>query len=356
MKWIPSSLILILLFSLCSCLDEIGLPESAATPDAVAITGFLKKGNPNVIKVHVEVLINYLESETPKTIDDAFVQLSDGVQFMDIPFSKSGDYLLEFATDDPGFSVDFGKSYFVQVNIPGRGVYQSQPDQLHQVPKPDSITTQLGRQEILNDANNVVEQNILTYSITTPLTAPLENDKALLKWELEGVYRIIESVPPIVAIPNPRTCYVSDQIGLGKVFLFNGNNTFQDKIQKFELMDVLVDFRYSRGYYFSLYQQSLSQEAYQYWENVKAIIERNGSFFEAPPGKITGNIIKPDNPKEEVFGFFYATKEDTIRLYVNQDRAGLPRPECPPISEETKCLNCILRLNSSLEKPSYWIE
>jgi len=82
----------------------------------------------------------------------------------------------------------------------------------------------------------------------------------------------------------------------------------------------------------------------------------NGSIFEQPSGKIITNIKNIDNPKAEIFGFFYATESHLKRIYVSPDFAGNPEKACPEPPPSPICDNCLCQENSTTEQPDWWVE
>ena len=90
-------------------------------------------------------------------------------------------------------------------------------------------------------------------------------------------------------------------------------------------------------------------------------------MFEAPAGRIRSNFQPIDeNSKDEVFGYFYATQEDTTRIFVDPSLADFPAMFCPgpptPQPFGARCLprfpccDCLLEQGSTLQKPDFWEE
>lgn len=61
---------------------------------------------------------------------------------------------------------------------------------------------------------------------------------------------------------------------------------------------------------------SLSETAYNYWENQKKILEESGGLFETQPPSVTGNIYNIDDPDEKVLGYFGASSVSSTRTFV----------------------------------------
>ncbi len=62
-------------------------------------------------------------------------------------------------------------------------------------------------------------------------------------------------------------------------------------------------------------QFSLSDSAYQYWNQMQRNLQEGGGLYETQPIRITGNIHNVDNPEETVLGYFWATAEKDKRFF-----------------------------------------
>jgi hypothetical protein len=63
-------------------------------------------------------------------------------------------------------------------------------------------------------------------------------------------------------------------------------------------------------------QYALSEQAYDYWENLKKNTEELGSLFDAQPSLLNGNLHSIDVPDEPVLGYVDASTVDTQRIFI----------------------------------------
>jgi len=128
-------------------------------------------------------------------------------------------------------------------------------------------------------------------------------------------------------------------------------------------------------------QYGLTQEEYEYWNNLSKTTERTGSLFDPQPAEITGNITCLSDPTELAFGFFGASTQEEQRLFV-AERLGRG-PTCEPtdtlsssevfesidlilseyipegsfvpeyIMGTTNCTDCRLQ-GGTIKRPSFW--
>ena len=125
------------------------------------------------------------------------------------------------------------------------------------------------------------------------------------------------------------------------------------------LYDIPISPILSEGYYLRVFQQSVTDDAFEYWSQVNQVASRTGSLFEAPAGRVKSNITNVNDPEEETFGYFYATEEREIRVFVEPSLAGNPSITCPGALNQgggapSNCCNCLTVANSTTERPSWW--
>jgi hypothetical protein len=84
---------------------------------------------------------------------------------------------------------------------------------------------------------------------------------------------------------------------------------------------------------YSLYvrQQSLSLEAYDYWQRMNKQAAESGGLYEEQPASVPGNIYAVDQSDGEVLGFFYASQVKETRIYVHNNNLfdfWIPKVDC----------------------------
>jgi hypothetical protein len=165
---------------------------------------------------------------------------------------------------------------------------------------------------------------------------------------------------------DPKTCYVTESTLVNNVPSASGQN-FAGQINDLAILQERLDARFAEGYYLSVFQQSLTRGAFNYWAGVGQLINREGTIFEPPVGKLVSNIKNIDDPDDEAFGYFYAAQQDTIRLFVSPEFADTPSVRCPVIFDTVDpnfdycesvplCCNCLSADRSQLERPDFWVE
>lgn len=345
-----------------SCLDQINLPAPAGTVDALVIQGRLLYGEPSVVRVQVNRLFDFTAGTT-LPVNVSLVEIEDDAGVvLRVPEVGLGVYSITLPNGTPQMDVAFGKSYRLRVISRDGREYLTNFEPLHAVPEPESIELDTIQIDIVNAIGEFDKEDRFRFSINTPITEPGTGEKSYLKWDVERTYKITDT--PILPTTPEKVCYITENVVGTQLKVINGSDFNSDAISVFPLVESAITFVYSEGLYLTVYQQSLSATAFEYWDQITQLVERSGNMFESPAGKIVSNFTNVDDPADEVYGYFYASAQDTVRLYVDPEVLALP-PACPPpgglIAEDGSCAapiccNCLSVPGSSTTKPYFWTE
>ena len=360
-KLINSSLLLSLLM-VSSCLDPIELKIPKGFDNALVIQAELIKGNPSTFNLTVSRLFDFtLEGIGKVNVREVIMEDSDGNK-LEIEAFGTGVYKETFGDDSP-ISIEVGKSYKLYISTFDGRKYESNFEPILPTPQIDSLSYEIvNRELILDEEDGSRFDSIVRFRLNTPLSAPNQEEQVDLKWNVRRVFKISDT--PIEFGVFQKTCYVTENIGVTQVRTFNGSEYNQPRLENYDVIDQLLDFHFSEGYYLEVIQQSLSKGAYEYWSRTAQVLDRNGDMFEAPAGKVSSNFVNVDDPNEEAFGYFYATTETIARIYVSPEFAGNPGALCPPTEPPPPtggcpldiCCDCLSQEISTVIKPSYWVE
>lgn len=124
-------------------------------------------------------------------------------------------------------------------------------------------------------------------------------------------------------------------------------------------------------------QYSLSDTAYEYWNQLKKLNQETGGLYETQPPQIRGNISNMHNASEIVLGAFNVSGLSEKRIFVSEHFTFFPpNYNCvawvPPFGfppsplpiylvydqwefklADRKCFNCTL-LGGTIQKPDFW--
>jgi len=156
---------------------------------------------------------------------------------------------------------------------------------------------------------------------------------------------------------NPRRCYVKVNLDLNDVRIFDASELSGDLLYDQVIAETEYDFRFGEQFCLHILQFSISEEEYEYWSNVRDLIDIDGSLFDPPPGTLVGNIFNVDDPNDVPVGYFSVASVQLHRQFVNHLDVGVSvRDKCGGFRRFVPfgCDDCLLLNNSTLVKPDYW--
>ncbi len=258
-------------------------------------------------------------------------------------------YSAKIPQNSAAFTLRTGHKYHVRAALNDGRVYESAPELLMPVPKLEKVIYKYVLKNVVDEKGFVTPDTFVRYSVCTNLRTSADAPKANLKWEFHVWYKLTDH--------KNKVCYNYEPQTVDKVYIYNGSFLKQDRLDEHGVLDVFFEFKFAEGYYIKHVQEALSPGAYQYWEEVKKLAERNGNMFDPPPGTISTNIRNVNDPKDRVFGYFYATTQDTLPMFINPKEMGYPTLFCAdPNSISRICDDCLKQHFSTLVKPKFWPE
>ena len=350
------------------CLDEISFPSLNDEQNAIVVEGSLRFGNPSVAKISSSRLFNF-SAEGLKAVNlrKATLLDQDGKE-RELKEISPGVYETRIFPGDQDFEVALGRSYQIQILTFDGNNFISNLEPLIAVNKVGELTIERISKDVVDKFGEFSKLDLLQFSINAPVAVGQNGEAGRFRYFIEQTYKLTDS--PVIGnpLPEPKTCFVTAIADVTSALVFDGNEFTGNQEIKIPLVDIVMNNTlFSEGYYLTAYQQSLSESAYRYWDQVGQVIERDGNMFETPAGKIRSNFISVnENSDAEIFGYFYATQEDTTRIYVDPAMADFPSAYCPgppgPPPPGARCLprfpccDCLLQDGSSLQKPNFWVE
>lgn len=171
---------------------------------------------------------------------------------------------------------------------------------------------------------------------------------------------------------------------LNNIYTVSTRNLSQNKIQRMPLNFVSNETdRLSVSYRLLVKQQSVTSNAFDYWQRMNEQALSAGTLYETQPASVPGNIYCTNNPKEEVLGYFYASQVKTKSVFVHNNNLFdfyVPHIECeyqplstlwqrehidfpvyiyspgpfqPSFWEEEECFDCRVQ-GGDITKPENW--
>ena len=320
-------LILVLIAGgLTACLEKIDLEVPAGAEQGIVVQGSLVRTAAGTsIVVDVSRVFDFtVQSRQPVNVNQLVVIDNSGNE-LPLEQQSEGLYSAFLANDDPSFPIEFGNSYQVKLNTFDGRTIESIPETLVRVPQPTKLAVDTILVEVENSLGDFIPETRARFKLSTPLTPGSGDEKARLRWIVENTFRVTDSGI------QPKTCYVTAETDIVNIRTFDGNEITDQALSEFSIFETPVDTRFAEGYYLTIHQQSLSRDAFRYFDQIKQSIDRTGNFFESPPGTILSNLKNTENPDDNVYGYFFVSEETPIRLFVNNIEVGSPDTLCPPM-------------------------
>ena len=356
---------LLLLMCSAGCLNEVSLtPDTDEGLDKVVIMGKLTLGDTSSVLVRVTQFRprDLFSTADPIAVDEVILFNQDD-ESVSVPanVSRSGFYA-EFPEYDANFAIIPGNAYGLEVTLRDGRIYRSALDTLFAVPNIVDIDFELDR-VLRSDVNgNTLEGDVITYSVLTSSRLPDGSGVANLLWNMSSTFKLTEKEEGEI---NPDTCYLSFYVRNGNLPLFPGRlaGGNPETVINEPIYQEAVNFYYAEGYQFFLTQESLSNQATAYWQEVQQLLNREGTIAEDPPGLTIGNFSSLDDPSEEVVGLFYAVEQTKSDIFIHPNDVGDLSNFCPIIIDDPEvasqiniCDDCVFvwGKNSTKIKPSNW--
>ena len=314
------------------CLDEIEFERPTTIDNGIAIQAKLVKGSPNTIHVSIQKLFNFKDVQRLLNVKSVTLLNEEG-QELSLESQKEGLYE-QVLTD---FPIDYNMGYKIKVATFDNRVFESSFEYIVPTPSPTKLIGQIEIRERPDAIGGIGEFEVIAFRLDTPLRKNEQDTNNRILWELGVTYKVTDDQ----AMP----CYVNAS-PIQNYVPFDGTAALSNQVENISLYETVPTALFAGGYYLTVFQQSLSKSAFDYWSQANTIINRSGSLFEPPVGNISSNFTNINNPEEVLFGFFYASEEKVIRTFIPPALAGFPSQSCSPC-------NCSL-LEGSPEKPDWW--
>jgi Domain of unknown function (DUF4249) len=348
----------ILMLLQISCVDKIDLKTSDPTPPGVMLQGKMELGNPIKIRIKMAEL-KALRDNLPRPLGGFNLTLLDDLG-NSAPINSSGDgtYFLDIDPNNTAFLFESGRKFKVSAKLGGGQTYETMWETVVDAPAPDSISIRNFEKEVKNFQGVLIKKPHFRFLLHTPIL-DAGGEKLHYRWTVEQAYKITDFVP----MPN-KTCFAIRPLLSDLLLLFNANTTNLTRLDAFPIAETLIDYRFSEGFYLNVFQESLTENAFGYFDELNQLLSKKGTLFDPPAGEIRSNLVAVSDPTLPTYGFFYVTKPSVIRIYVSPADAGNQQRYCPlppPISPPemppppTPCDDCLNEFGAQLSKPIWWL-
>ena len=336
-----------------SCIDDIEIDLPAGNEGRLVIEGTAEL-SPDIYRFIVTVgQTQQLTEPLEKLRQDADIRLMyDGAEVMSLLNGREAIYSIDSLESVLGNNVREG-SFNIKVSLPDGSVFTASNQTFIKRPPLGYISLGTVVREELNQNNFILDREYVKVFMNTPVINENE-ERVSFRWDLTGVYRF----PEITWSEDPfffaKDCYVNDFPPENRVNVLNSKEISTADASEYEIGELIADYRFHAGYYFTVIQKAFGAETAGYWQDVQRGLNREGTIFDAPAGPIRSNISQIDGNAKDVVGYFYTSTVDTLRHLSTQDETGNQPHLCAFQYVSETCCDCLEIFSSSLEKPHYW--
>ncbi|MBV6426446.1 MAG: hypothetical protein KIPDCIKN_00958 [Haliscomenobacter sp.] len=338
----------LLTVSLNTCVDPYEADIRFTGPKIVVDGQVTNDPGPYRVTVNQSVVYNSKDGSIP--VQDATVYVQDdlGRQF---PFSHTNRGV--YVSDPAQFRGEEGRAYTLFIQTRDKKTYQSEPATLQAAPEIDTAYT---RPVATIDYRGVETTEFAFLARFTDPATP--GDYYRWNWaryesELYCKSRVVGELRTAFKNPCCGPCWKITAcrgcILLAADNLVNGNTI------EYQLAVIPYD---SRDDYFAVVELfHISSRNYQFWRTANTQVNNTGGIFDAPPATLPGNLFNPDDPKEQVLGFFNVAGVSRKGVYLKRDYLPFdppsPKVEFPAVVEP-ECETCNESSTRTAFRPTGW--
>ncbi|MEO0339149.1 MAG: DUF4249 domain-containing protein [Bacteroidota bacterium] len=347
----------ILLICFASCIDPIEFETERVGGELVIDGMFTNEPVTQTVKVGRAAF----RARIPIEVSNARVRIYNGDgDFADYQenMENRGTYELPAGV----MPAVIGQSYYLEVITPDDEVYVSTPEIMPSQPGTlDTIYYEFGTERTVDENAIISEDQVIRIFGDVDLSqAP--DEPYFLRWDVEEVYLLspTDFPDPFGFIPPP--CYVSVFTTAADLLLYDGTNKTPTVLDGIPLGQQVVDRAFVEKHFFSVFQRSLSPEAFEYFDRVDQILNTGGNIFDTPPAPIPGNFTNTSNPEDIALGYFSVVSSEVKRLRTFLTDLPIPLSrECLYTGDRmfvadypAYCTDCLRLRNSTLVRPPFF--
>jgi hypothetical protein len=296
-----------------SCLEPYAPPADATNLEFLVVDGFLNTSN-GTATVSIQHSIPLASDEAPRAEIDAVVAvLDDEGSSFELHTENEGVYAAV------GINFQSERKYMLSIRTTAGKTYESDFISLKRTPPIDSVTWSIENGNTLgiyvntHDPEGKSRYYKWNYSETFMYTSKYSSN-IILK---DGEY----FVRPISQ--QTYTCWKTEYQSSTKIG--TTAHLAEDIVSRKKLVTIPDrSLKVSRRYSILVEQETLSEEAYNYWLDIQKTTETLGGLFDPIPAKVIGNIHNVNDPAEEVIGFFSGGEKTEKRIFISASELRPP--------------------------------
>jgi hypothetical protein len=209
-----------------------------------------------------------------------------------------------YLTSVGGIQGKTGNSYVLHITLMDGTVIESYPEKMLPSPDIDSIYYEF----------QPVSPNRLQGHRIYAVTKDPAGEQNFYRWKWQGFYIFY-----MISEMSTLACF-------RKEFDINKINVFSDRYingQYFQQSVTLIPHFANDYYLIHVFQQSLTEDAYNFWNKANEQAAQVGSIFDRIPSKIKGNCYYADGTDQSIYGYFGASSISK-KVHMMKFSTGVP--------------------------------
>jgi hypothetical protein len=318
-------ILLITVFIFYTCIDPYN-PQLAEYDSLMVVEGMITDLN---TPYNVTLSRTFKDTNvTPVKISDASVFITDdsGNNFT-LQNEGNGTY----KTDSTEFRGTVGRTYVLHITTSDDSRYESEPYMMQSVADIDSIYFEKDQRLVSNGTD--IQKGISIY-----LDSKQGDANQYYRWDYDETWKFKVPYPKLYIYANCEVIYQVPYVENdycwknGKsteVITASAQSGDAGKILKKPISFIASDQsdRLMLEYSVLIKQYSISNNEYEFWNNIEKINAAGGDIFSAQPYTVISNIHNIKDPGEMVLGYFQVSAVKEKRKFISfNDIAGLQLP------------------------------
>ena len=350
--------------AITGCIDSFdpGLPNSLSETDLV-VSGFISSDD----EQHRITM-----SRTRPRRSQGLILFETGATVEIVDSNDNRHTLTEeqdgiYVTNPAEFRTQVGLSYQLQITLENGEQYESDFQQMLEPTPIAGLTYERNRRrELVRDFER--EQDFVDIIVDVDPTASPE----FSQYEYRGTYAT--EVPfqgSSICWPDPNdfpfsefipelTCYVFEWQRL-PLNIFEMPDPILQNANRATVIPIELDYKFLIGYQMDVIKSRLTEDYFEFLEELKGQRSLGGSIFDPPPTELVGNIRNINNPSQSALGFFSTVSRTVERMFIPEifftetvNRHPVNNMLIPPRPENPACCDCRLLPGASDRRPDDW--
>ena len=236
-----------------------------------------------------------------------------------------------YSTDPFGIRGEVGGKYRITINTDGK-TYQSNYEELEEPVEIDSVYAKIEYMETAGGSSEGLQFYLnckpMDYKKRHFFWVPIETYKYKADVSLDFIYYGLYEFEG-ASSDSINVCWLTQRIF--KTFIYSTKDLSKPEISKFPLHYVSTTTKkLSEKYSLFVYQYSISEKAYRYWNEIEKQNIESGSLYTRQPYQIRGNLVNINDQNDVILGYFMAAGASKKRIFVDRPQLNFSYPVCKP--------------------------